>query len=390
MRITFVQYGDYAEAVHRFAQGGLPTYYAQKYSVDYVAGLTQMADAVNVITLASRPLEEDLPNGVHAIGLRLWYENSIGDVVRAVAGTNPTHLIMCTPLGPVIEWGYKHDVRTLALFADSFESPRLRDRLRNHFLAAALNRQALEWVGNHNVNASLSLSHLGVRPTKIIPWDWPPLATPEQFNEKEGLPDPSDIRLLYVGYVSAEKGVGDCIKAVGILRERECPVRLDVVGQGPGLRNLQRLAEHLRLEPFVSFLGVVPNHEIIPMMRRHDAVVVASHHNCPEGLPMTVYETFCSRTPLIASDHPMFRRKVQHEVSALVFRAGDAASLADAVMRLVKSGDLYRALSRNSLEAWRRLQCPVKWGDLVSRWIRDTPADRLWLNRHTLAAYPYY
>lgn len=38
-RIVFVQFGDYAEAVQRFAAGGKENYYAQKYTVDYMAGL---------------------------------------------------------------------------------------------------------------------------------------------------------------------------------------------------------------------------------------------------------------------------------------------------------------------------------------------------------------
>ena len=61
-------------------------------------------------------------------------------------------------------------------------------------------------------------------------------------------------------------------------------------------------------------------------MHAHDAVVVPSQHAYPEGLPMTIYDAYCSRSPLIASDHPMFRSKVIDDETAVVFGAGDASA----------------------------------------------------------------
>ena len=39
VRLTIVQYGDYAEAAARFQAGGAANYYAQRYTVDFVARL---------------------------------------------------------------------------------------------------------------------------------------------------------------------------------------------------------------------------------------------------------------------------------------------------------------------------------------------------------------
>lgn len=38
-RLTIVQFGDYAEAFWRFANGAAEAYYAQRYTVDFVASL---------------------------------------------------------------------------------------------------------------------------------------------------------------------------------------------------------------------------------------------------------------------------------------------------------------------------------------------------------------
>ena len=58
MRITFVQFGDYAEAVHRFAKGGAETYYAQRYSVEFVGDLATKVEDVTVICVDAEPCDE--------------------------------------------------------------------------------------------------------------------------------------------------------------------------------------------------------------------------------------------------------------------------------------------------------------------------------------------
>jgi hypothetical protein len=68
----------------------------------------------------------------------------------------------------------------------------------------------------------------------------------------------------------------------------------------------------------------------------------------------------------------------------MIFRAGNPRSLADRVVDLLDDDALYRSLSENSVDAWRRLQVPVRWGELIRRWVRDQPADRDWLGAHSL------
>ena len=77
-RIVFVQFGDYAEAVQRFAAGGKENYYAQKYTVDYVAGLAARFSAVTVVTFSRDHPFEKLPNGVGAQGVLLYIPGAKG------------------------------------------------------------------------------------------------------------------------------------------------------------------------------------------------------------------------------------------------------------------------------------------------------------------------
>jgi glycosyltransferase involved in cell wall biosynthesis len=181
-------------------------------------------------------------------------------------------------------------------------------------------------------------------------------------------------RLAYVGSLTEAKGVGDLIRALGLLPH----VQLRLIGKpNPEMESLASGFD-------VSFAGVIPNEEIPREMRRADAVVVPSRHDYPEGLPGTIYQALAARTPIIASDHPMFRGAIKHEESALIFPQRDERALASAIDRLAHDPNLYARLSANSVEAWEALQLPVQWGELMSRWLSDETSDREWIRSRAL------
>ena len=136
----------------------------------------------------------------------------------------------------------------------------------------------------------------------------------------------------------------------------------------------------------VAFLGLIPNAEVGACMRAASVVVVPSQHAYPEGLPLTIYEALCARTPIVASDHPMFVRRLVHRETALIYRAGKPGELADGIAELIADPALYAALSAASQRAWDGLQIPLKWGDLIARWLGGTEDDRHWLAAQSLAA----
>jgi glycosyltransferase involved in cell wall biosynthesis len=162
-------------------------------------------------------------------------------------------------------------------------------------------------------------------------------------------------------------------------------VRLQVAGAGK-VERFAKLAARLGVADRVTFLGLVPNGEIPGMMHAADAVVVPSRHSFPEGLPLTLYEALASRTPVVASDHPMFAGHLVHDESAVVFPASQPQALAAAIEGLIRDPARYRRISEGSSGAWHRMQNPVKWGEMIERWVRATPADRAWLQAHSVAA----
>jgi glycosyltransferase involved in cell wall biosynthesis len=389
MRLTIVQYaGDYREAWERLDAGGKETYQAQRYSVDLVGRLAQHLEEIAVICAVSEvQYDVTLPNGVRAIGAGLPIGFRRRDLVPILAQTAPDRLWLTSPMTPLLKWARKRQVRTMTALADSFGKRGPKLSFTHRFLARELNDSNVQWVGNHGIGACLSLLDVGVQPEKIIPWDWPPSHQPGDFSPRQ-FPGGRTLKLVYVGAIEEAKGVSDLLRAVRQLKnEGEAPL-VTIIGRDRDGR-MSALANTLGVKDEIQFAGVIPNEDVPAAMREADAVVIPSRHEYPEGLPLTIYEALAARTPIIASDHPMFAGALVHEQSALNFAAGDAGALASAIVRLSRDNRLYAELSLNSAEAWQALQLPVSWGEMLQKWLSDTPADREWLRAHRLESGLY-
>jgi len=370
-RIVFVQYGDYAEAVYRFARGGKENYYAQRYTVDYVAELAATHGSATVVTLSCDRRCDKLPNGVDSQGILLYPPGGrprMPELLKILERLKPTDLVVVTPIREVLHWAMARGIRVLPLFADSFRAPGLLNKFRHFLLRRTLNRREIRWVANHSIAASQDLARIGVRPDKVLPFDWPPLISPSAFKPRQA-PDRPLFRLLYVGALLESKGVGDVIRAMPLLPA----CTLTVVGAGNDELDLRALATVSGISDRVDFRGKISHEEVLDEMLSHHAVLVPSRPQYPEGLPMVIYEAFCTRTPVVASDHPMFLKRLDPDINALIFPAGNSFSIARAVERLRTSPRLYRALSEKAGKAAENYLLPLKWKMLLDLWLQDTP-----------------
>jgi glycogen synthase len=389
-RLVIVQYaGDYRQSVQDFEANREEAYYAQRYSVESVAGLVKQMDSVAVICcLTEESYDEILPNGVRAIGAGYRQAVPPQKLVQLIEQQQPTHLIVRMPMRQIFVWAIQKNIETIALFASSLLTFSFKARLKSYFLAQLLNHPQIKWVGSYGLTSAKLLQTLGVRSDKVIPWDFLIESTPGSFPPKL-LRSPSSIwTLFYVGALTEGKGVGDLLEAIAQLKANQIPVRLQVAGTDPTGVFAQRV-EQLGIAAWVEFLGVIPNRSVEPLMRKADLVIVPSRHTYPEGFPLVIHHALRSRTPIVASDHPMFRENLTHGKNAMIFPAGNATALATCVVNLLADADGYARISLVSHESWQKLRLPVKWSDVLERWIDETPENQKWLLNHSLASDRY-
>jgi glycosyltransferase involved in cell wall biosynthesis len=130
---------------------------------------------------------------------------------------------------------------------------------------------------------------------------------------------------LFVGRLEEAKGIDVLLAAA---RSVAAEIQVVVVGEGP----LQGAVRDADRAGSVSYLGRRQWHEIAPLMDEACALVVPSlwEENCP----MVVLEAGARGCPVIASDRGGLTELVSHERDGLLFPAGQAGGLADALLRL--------------------------------------------------------
>lgn len=391
MRLLIVQFaGDYRETVQRFDAGKEETYYAQKYSVDAVAEIgKRIEEAAVLCCLTTEPYHEILSNGVCAIGAGFQDNVDIKRLLQLIEDYKPTHLIVRTAFRQIFRWAIDNQIPTLAMFAESVGTGGgLLNKWRSYCLARYLNHKQVKWVGNYGLDASKALQKIGVKPGKIIPWNFIGTESPASFEAKNLQNDGKTWQLFYVGSMIEGKGVGDILNAMAQLRAKNVSVRLKLAGPDKtGVFHQQ--AKELKIEECVEFLGLIPNKTVVPLMREADIVLVPSRHEYPEGFPLAITHALCARTPVIASDHPMFINHLKSGVNAMIFPAGDSTALSACIEQLLSDPELYLRLSKTSYKTWKQMQMPVKWADMIGCWLDTSPEKEQWLVKHSLSSGIY-
>ncbi len=397
VRLLVAQYtGSHQVAYETLSRGGEETYYAQRYAISTFGDLARDLEQVGILCCCSsrmsdvicgdrvRSMSAVVPLGSHD------YRSAIAQIETF----NPTHLIVSTPNLSMIRWALAHKVSLFPMFADSFfvnlrkaSLPRrlaraIRHKIYIHKLVKSLNDPRVRFAANHNLNAAMMLVQMGVDPRKTIPWDYEPPATPTHFEPKT-IDPASQHRLVFVGSVIPSKGAGDAIRAVKLLADRYPTLRLRMLGNGE-LDRFRSQAADEGIADRVEILGARPHSEVIEAMHDARLVLVLSWHEYSEAMPFTIYESLITRTPLICSDHPMFRNRAGEGRSAMMVPEKNPEQLASAIHQLLSDSERYARMSQGTATTWDRLQCPAKLGPLIRHWLGNESADQTWLEYHSV------
>jgi PEP-CTERM/exosortase A-associated glycosyltransferase len=140
----------------------------------------------------------------------------------------------------------------------------------------------------------------------------------------------------FIGSFYAYEGLALALEALVLLRARMPRLRLLLVGGGPQEANLRARAEQLGLREAVVFAGRVPHGEVSRYYDLVDAFVYPrlSMRLTELVTPLKPLEAMAQGRLVVASDVGGHRELIRDGETGVLFRAGDACALADAVFDL--------------------------------------------------------
>lgn len=141
------------------------------------------------------------------------------------------------------------------------------------------------------------------------------------------------LHLVYVGGVAAHRGLDTAVKAMPAVLEALPGSTLTIVGDGPSLEGLERLARQLGVASHVRLLGRLPFDEAMEHIRASHVALIP-HHRSPHTdatVPHKLFQYMSLGRPVVVSDCAPLARIVSETGAGLVFAAGNPSSLAERV-----------------------------------------------------------
>jgi teichuronic acid biosynthesis glycosyltransferase TuaC len=154
--------------------------------------------------------------------------------------------------------------------------------------------------------------------------------------------------IVSVGRLIPIKGIDVLLEAMSRLTAGPGDVKLYLVGDGTGRRDLEALTKRLELESVVRFVGKVDQTELPDWYRAADLTVLASRS---EGVPNVLRESLACGTPFVATSVGGVNEIAAGTACRLV-PAEDPVALADAIVASLT--EPRPALATGSLLTWKQ------------------------------------
>lgn len=168
------------------------------------------------------------------------------------------------------------------------------------------------------------------------------------------------VRLLFLGFVSARKGLDELLGAVRALLDTGCTgFELDIVGgeeERGQLAHYRQLYRAAGLGGHVRFHGTQLGRDKIGFLQRADIFVLPSRN---ESFGIANLEAMASGLPVVSTRTGAIPEYLEPGVHGLLVDPGDAEGLADGLRRLIADAELRARLGAAALRRAREYDWDV-------------------------------
>lgn len=154
------------------------------------------------------------------------------------------------------------------------------------------------------------------------------------------------------------------------LKDKKYKFRLDFIGSGKQLEPTKKLVENLELVDRVSFLGNIPNDEVIQQMHQHNIFLLTSDRN--EGWGVVANEAMSNGCCLVGSDASgSVPYLVIDGATGMIFKSCDLDSLYEKVKYLLDNPDQRQQIQQNAIKQIQTLWSPQNAAKSLLQLITD-------------------
>jgi len=146
---------------------------------------------------------------------------------------------------------------------------------------------------------------------------------------------PTDTVLLTIAALHPRKGLKYLLQAMPKILEQKNNTRLAIIGVGPQKKELQKLAQKLKIQDRVNFLGQCEN--IPKMLKSSDLFVLPS---VKEAFGLVLLEAMAAQLPIVATNVGGIPEIIQDRKTGYLVEPRNADALAKTILMLLKNKPL--------------------------------------------------
>jgi glycosyltransferase involved in cell wall biosynthesis len=213
-----------------------------------------------------------------------------------------------------------------------------------------------------DVNTYIAVSEFAR--SKFIAGGLPPdriVVKPNFLPEDPGIGDHAGGYALYVGRLSAEKGVEFLVR---LWKECTPGIPLWIIGNGP----LETLARDSPAS--IRWLGWQPRERVLAAMK--DAAFLIFPTSCYEGLPMVLLEAMATGLPTIATELGSVPEVLQHGSTGMLVPAAATTQWREALQWAESNPDTLAQMGRRARREFEAKYTPEVGYRLLSRVYQQT------------------
>jgi glycosyltransferase involved in cell wall biosynthesis len=174
--------------------------------------------------------------------------------------------------------------------------------------------------------------------------------------------------IVHFGRVRKYKAIDVVMRAFARIRATLPDARLIVIGDGPELGNLKKLAVRMDLGGSIEFTGRVETDRMVEILNRCHLFMNASPK---EGWGLTVVEANACGVPVVGSNRPGLKDSILDNKTGFLAEYGDSDGFAERGLRLLTDADLWNRFSEAGLEWARSLTWDRTANEMEELFLRD-------------------